>query len=68
MQSGENDYPHSEMPVNFCYFFCNVRQIRSAAALDGAEKPNCTVLIAAGICNAHRLFAAVNAGNGFFSC
>lgn len=41
MQSGKNDYPHSEMPVDLCYFFCNVRQIRSAAALDGAEKPNC---------------------------
>ena len=75
MQFGECDYPHLKMPVLRLLFLqrptdqiCRCSGRCRKAKLSVAGKANCTVLIAAGICHAHRLFAAVNAGNGFFSC
>ena len=75
MQFGECDYPHLKMPVLLLLFLqrptdqiCRCSGRCRKAKLSVAGKANCTGLIAAGICHAHRLFAAVNAGNGFFSC
>ena len=75
MQFEECDYPHLKMPVLLLLLFlqrptdqiCRCSGRCRKIKLSAAGKANSTVLITADICHAHGLFAAVHAGNGFFS-
>ena len=76
MQFEECDYPHLKMPVLLLLLFlqrptdqiCRCSGRCRKIKLSAAGKANSTVLITADICHAHGLFAAVHAGNDFFSC